>query len=95
MLSEIDINDWDRGAATTKLYDVKRDSIVSLVEEPEIAFVFDHIDGMYSLCVDLQGCVFHPAAWSDVFVWEPKGEAFGDKEPKVKTLANGNKKANK
>ena len=72
MISEIDIRDWDRGVAPTTLYNVKRNSIVSLVDEPDIAFNFLHTDGMYSLCQLLDGTIWHPASWSYVFVWGPK-----------------------
>lgn len=70
MISDIDIKDWERSTEAKKLYSVKRDSLVSLVEEPEVAFNFSHVDGAYSFCTLLDGTIWHPAAWSDVFVWK-------------------------
>ena len=72
MISEIDIKDWQRSFTKTELYNVTRNSIVSLVDEPEVAFWFGHIDGMYSYCKTLDGDLWHPVAWSDVFVWRKK-----------------------
>jgi hypothetical protein len=70
MISEIDLQDMQPEQQAKKLYDVERQQVVSLVEEPTIPFFFDHIDGMYSYCLDLAGNLMHPSAWSDVFVWK-------------------------
>jgi hypothetical protein len=32
----------------------------------EAVFYFDHIDGMYSYCLDMFGDTIHLAAWTDV-----------------------------
>jgi hypothetical protein len=72
LISEVDIKDWERSPVSGKLYNVTCDSVVSLVEEPEVAFNFLHVDGMYSLCLLLDGTPWHPVAWSDVFVWSKK-----------------------
>jgi hypothetical protein len=72
MISEIDIKDWERSFNSLELYNCPRDSVVSLVEEPDVAFIFRHIDGMYSYCQALSGGIFHPAAWSPVLIWRKK-----------------------
>lgn len=76
MLNEFDIKDWVCVGQPTKLYDVKRNQLVSLTDEPGFPFWFEHVDGMYSYCKMLDGTVFHPAAWSDVFVWKEKAKPF-------------------
>ena len=69
-----------------KLYDVPRKSYVRIVDdeiklpvgnyiegENPIILFFDHIDGMYSFCIDSDGNLVHPAAWTEVeIVDEPK-----------------------
>jgi hypothetical protein len=67
------------GAGRMKLYDVPRRSYVRLLEDgqaPPAAPVlsdgqvvfFDHLDGMYSYCIDASGQVVHLAAWTEVEV---------------------------
>jgi hypothetical protein len=34
----------------------------------ETELTLDHIDGMYSLCRDDKGNIYHPAAWTEVHV---------------------------
>lgn len=70
MLSEIDLRDWIRSEEPVKLYNVKRDSVVSLSDDE--VFKFDHIDGMYSVCYTLAGNLFHLAATTPVYVWSKK-----------------------
>jgi hypothetical protein len=70
MLSEIDLKDWIRSEEPVKLYNVERDSVVSLAGD-EI-FKFDHIDGMFSVCYTLAGNLFHIAATTPVYVWSKK-----------------------
>ena len=72
MISEFDIKDWVCVGQPEKLYNVRRNTFVSLADEPGIPFLFQHVDGMYSYCKMLDGTVFHPAAWSEVFVWNKK-----------------------
>lgn len=62
-----------------KLYDVPRNSFVKIkdesktppsseqIETDEVLF-FDHIDGMYSFCINKDGHIVHPAAWTEVEV---------------------------
>jgi len=66
MLSEIDINDM------LNLYELDRDSLFKLYnpdkkQVEEQLFMFHYIDGMYSLCKDMAGGVYHFAAWTKVF----------------------------
>lgn len=72
MLSEIDIKDWERTAVELKLYESSRCSVVSLKEEPDVPFWFSHVDGMYSYCQLSDGSLFHPTAWSEVYLWSKK-----------------------
>lgn len=52
-----------------KLYEVPRKSWIKVIPEGPILF-FDHIDGMYSYCLDKYenktGRVVHIAAWTEV-----------------------------
>ena len=62
-----------------KLYEVPKGTYVQLLEKPTIPPVatelkeneiifFDHIDGMYSYCINSDGHVVHPAAYTDVLI---------------------------
>jgi hypothetical protein len=64
MISEIDIADWER-LPLTPLYSVKNKTYV-YVPELDIPVFFDHVDGMYSFCLDMKNNVVHLAAWTDV-----------------------------
>lgn len=67
-----------------KLYDVPRNSMVRFLtkpilpiasQQPDDVLKFSHIDGMYSYCINSDGTVVHPAAFSDVEIvgrWEHK-----------------------
>ena len=46
-----------------KLYDVPRNTYILLDGH---RFKFDHIDGMYSLCYDVNNKICHLAAWTEV-----------------------------
>jgi len=62
----------------TKLYELKRGSKFNIVNETvdtppdakdvsnEGVFTLRSIDGMYSYCLDPNGQVVHPAAWTEV-----------------------------
>lgn len=73
MLNEFDIKDWVCVGQPKKLYELQRNTLVSLTEEADVPFWFEHVDGMYSYCKMLDGTVFHPAAWSEVLIWVKKG----------------------
>ena len=76
MISEIDINDWERTEKVDKLYNVPSYSIVSLATDYSkmIPFVFFNVDGMYSNCKEINLVDnFHPAAWTEVYLWKKKG----------------------
>jgi hypothetical protein len=62
MISEIDINDWDK-QDPVPLYSVRNKSYVIC---EGIVLFFDHIDGMYSYCLDANNEVCHLAAWEEV-----------------------------
>ena len=63
MISEIDIKDWEL-SDVKPLYRVTPKSYIK-IEDGDVLF-FDHLDGMYSYCLDLSGNVLHLAAWTDV-----------------------------
>ena len=63
----------------TALYNVKNGSRIRLLEEGQCppdcesrpegeVLTFDHIDGMYSYCIDEDGNPRHLAAWTEVEV---------------------------
>ena len=64
MLSEIDIRDFDK-QPVTPLYSVKPKAYVQC-PRTEAVYYFDHIDGMYSYCLDMFGDTVHLVAWMDV-----------------------------
>jgi hypothetical protein len=53
-----------------KLYDVSRNSMIVLSNGLELKF--HHIDGMYSVCTDEHGNVYHISASEEVEVKEKK-----------------------
>lgn len=73
---DININSFTKTENIEKLYNCKRGSVFSFVEVPEEPYLFYKTDGMYSICKSVvgqfKGEIFHPAAWSDVFVWSEK-----------------------
>ncbi len=62
MISEIDINDWEK-QDPIPLFSVRNKSYIIC---DGITLFFDHIDGMYSYCLDANNEVFHVAAWTEV-----------------------------
>lgn len=80
MISETDINDWKDtypeftpNLEVKKLYEVKRNSLVSALFNPRQLINFSHVDGTYSLC-KLFGTddVVHLSASTDVYVWSKR-----------------------
>ena len=55
-----------------KLFEIaKRGILVRYADMPESdPFTFDHVDGMYSFCIDKHGNPIHPAAWTEVVLVE-------------------------
>ena len=73
MISNIDIQDWEMSPEAVKLYEVKRNSVVSPKDAPLALYAFFHIDGMYSYCqCTTTNEVVHLFAGTDVFVWSEK-----------------------
>jgi hypothetical protein len=68
MISEIDLRDWEH-LEETKLYNVKRNTYIKAFDE---YFFFDHLDGMYSYCKDMQNNVVHLAAFTPVIPLKKK-----------------------
>lgn len=68
MLSEIDIADFDV-LPVRELYKVRPRSYIKLPWmdglDGDVLF-FDHIDGMYSYCLDMNNNVVHIQAWAEV-----------------------------
>lgn len=52
-----------------ELYNVPNKTKIRIPETDDI-LLFDHIDGMYSYCIDMSGGVVHLAAWTDVEIVE-------------------------
>ena len=55
MISEVDLRDWEH-LDTTPLYRVPRNTYIKVGDN---YFFFEHIDGMYSFCLDLTNNVYH------------------------------------
>ena len=68
MLSEIDIADYEQ-LPIRELYKVRPRSYIKLPWmdglDGDVLF-FDHIDGMYSYCLDMNDKVVHIQAWAEV-----------------------------
>ena len=62
MISEIDIDDWDK-QDPIPLYSVPNKSYVQV---DDVTLFFDHIDGLYSYCMNAANKVVHIAAWTEV-----------------------------
>jgi hypothetical protein len=62
-----------------KLYELHRNNYFVIENDPsQEVFLFDHIDGMYSVCYDLNKNTINFAAWTPVNIVKP-----------VKTYAGG------
>lgn len=66
-----------------KLFEVPRNTKIRILEDPRIppasnelpengVFYFHHIDGMYSLCTDMNNIPHHLAAWTEVEIIIPQ-----------------------
>ncbi len=78
MLSEIDIQDYDQ-LPVRELYKVKPRSYIKLpwmegTGIDEVLF-FDHIDGMYSYCLNMNDQVIHLQAWAEVIPLQKKAKS--------------------
>lgn len=52
-----------------KLYELKRDTYFTLSEVEDCRiFLFDHLDGMYSVCFNEDMQVVHISAYADVII---------------------------
>ena len=58
MISEIDINDWDK-QDPIPLYSVPNKSYIQV---GDVTLFFDHLDGMYSYCMNAANQVVHLSA---------------------------------
>jgi hypothetical protein len=58
MISEVDINDWDK-QDPIPLYSVPNKSYIQV---GDVTLFFDHIDGMYSYCMTAANEVIHLSA---------------------------------
>ena len=56
-----------------KLYEIPGSSKIRLVGETTV-YLFDHIDGMYSICYNNEGQVVHLVAWAEVEIVNDEGE---------------------
>jgi hypothetical protein len=72
MISEIDINDWER-LPILPLYSVPNKTYIFVPHLNEALF-FDHLDGMYSYCLDVKNEVVHLAGWAEVHPLRKKGD---------------------
>lgn len=70
MISEVDLKDFDMGEVRP-LYKVKPRSYIQIPGEAGVYF-FDHIDGMYSYCLNAYGMVVHLSATLPVQVLDRK-----------------------
>ena len=52
-----------------KLYECPRKSYIKIDHDSsQTIYLFDHLDGMYSYCIDKYGNIIHLAAYIDVTV---------------------------
>lgn len=73
MISEIDLRDYEQ-LPLQKLYNVRSRQYIQVPDMDNEVIFFDHIDGMYSYCVDLQNQLVNLAAWTEVIPLQRKPE---------------------
>lgn len=71
MISEIDIQDWTQ-LPMQPLYNVRAKSYVMVPEMDNEVIFMDHLDGMYSFCLNAANEVVHLAAWAEVIPLQKK-----------------------
>jgi hypothetical protein len=73
MYSDLNPSNFTKTENKDKLYNCKKYTVISFTELPDQPYLFYKTDGMYSICKSMlgefKGEIFHPAAWSDVFLW--------------------------
>lgn len=62
MIGEADLRDWEH-LDKVPLYSVPRNTYVKLGDD---YFFFDHLDGMYSFCLDMNNMIYHIMATTPV-----------------------------
>ena len=63
-----DLDTLDASDGKVKLYEVDRETWISLSKDVQSLIFFDHIDGMYSYCVNQGGDLVHLSASTPVYV---------------------------
>lgn len=71
MISEIDLQDWQQ-LPVRELYKCKPRSYIMVPDMDNLVLFFDHVDGMYSFCLDLNNNITHLAAWTNVIPLQRK-----------------------
>ena len=54
-----------------KLYEISPKSYVRVVGDPDGYYFFDHVDGMYSICLDIENQIHHLSASTEVEILQP------------------------
>jgi cell division protein ZapA (FtsZ GTPase activity inhibitor) len=63
-----ELDSMEEGEGKVKLYEVPRETWCSMTQDANTLFFFDHIDGMYSYCVNKEGDIVHLGASTYVFM---------------------------
>ena len=71
MLNEIDIRDYEQ-LPIRELHKAQPRSYVMVPSWDNSVIFFDHIDGMYSFCLNMLNEVVHLAAWTEVVPLQKK-----------------------
>ena len=73
MITNVDIQDWQKLYDNWPLYEVPRDSIVSFESNPGEFWQFRKIDGSWAILYKMEDkeqlTPFHAAAWDRVKIW--------------------------